>query len=392
MDDITTELPKIEWVGMGPTGICQIALLIPEYNEKSRSDVQARLDYFHDLAVETQGLLDVIIIDDGSTDGSFSTIKEFKDQHPGSFHFASVNPNAKKVGALFLATALIKHDFVILSDFDTDLRNIHLIVDVIGILKNDDTLMGCYFRMLPVHGSGWAFRFQTLEYSIARSLYRLVTKEGSVPVMPGAGCCYKREVLIKIYNNHSGNWCGEDRESTLIGLKYGFRTFYKKDIIASTRPPIDFRTLLQQRIRWNLGFIETFHKENEYYLSQIRKGTRLGIRTLIDIFNVGFIVALPILSVFALAVSFKAFLVLAFIVYLSGLSWCGALFLISPNEVVELRSSLILDFFTYPIVKISLDFLAWTKAFLKFFRTEVLKHNALKNKFVRLPEESQVEL
>jgi cellulose synthase/poly-beta-1,6-N-acetylglucosamine synthase-like glycosyltransferase len=159
----------------------------------------------------------------------------------------------------------ISHEFVILSDFDTDLVGLKEVIDEICNHQNDVYRMGYYFRMIPFEGSGAIFLFQQLEYCFARVFYKFHNHEKSVPVMPGAGSCFKREILNSIFEVHSGLRNGEDRESTLIGIRLGYSVSYLETVLALTRPPLTYKKLVSQRIRWNLGYLETLLFERKYY-------------------------------------------------------------------------------------------------------------------------------
>ena len=357
---------KFDWIGGPPAGTKKVALLVPQYNESGKNFHQ-RLDYFNRIAKEFEEELDVIIIDDGSTDNSLETIKKYAISSGSSFFIASINPNANKVGALFRTTLSISHELIILSDFDTDIIGIGELLSNSTPLEEDSALMGCYFKMLPFEGSGNVFLFQQLEYSLQRSLYKFHEKERSIRVMPGAGSCYKRQVLTSIYHHHSGLRSGEDREATLIGLKLGYKTFYMDNILALTRPPLSFKALLKQRIRWNLGYLETFHKENEYYRAQIIKFSRVGIITLTDIFIVSFIVLLPfiLLSLAIRNIFYLQIFLLA--VYIFYICWCFYLLFVSPNESTEFKAKRLHSILLFPVFKIFVDYFSWMGALFRFF-------------------------
>lgn len=106
------------------------------------------------------------------------------------------------------------------------------------------------FQNVSFWGAGLTFKMQQLEYCFARTYYTLHKKEQTVPVMPGAGSCYKRHLLLEIYKLHSGLRSGEDREATTISLKLNFKVFYLDDVCALTRPPAQMPQLVKQRIRW----------------------------------------------------------------------------------------------------------------------------------------------
>jgi cellulose synthase/poly-beta-1,6-N-acetylglucosamine synthase-like glycosyltransferase len=359
----------MSWLGAAPSDKKDVALLIPQYNESANnSNFRLRLRYFHQIAQQFRNIIDVVLIDDGSTDDSLEQIKLFVDEQPDSFFVSVVKPNYNKVGALYKTVLAIQHEFVILSDFDTDIQGLDLLYNQLGILRADQNLMGCYFRMLPFEGNGSVFQFQQLEYSMARACYKFHKSEQSVPVMPGAGCCYKRKALKDIYDMHSGLRSGEDREATLLGLKLGYKTLYIDNILTLTRPPLSFKSLIRQRIRWNLGYIETFFKERDYYMVQIRKFTKIGIRTIVDIVRVNLVVFLPLIILVGVVADWRFVVLYLLITYIASIFISVNAVLIAPEESIEFKEKRIHAILYYPLFKISLDCLAWTFAFFSFVK------------------------
>lgn len=357
---------QIEWIGLPPLEDKKMALLIPQYNESANFDFEERLEYFKDVAQKYGHLMDVILIDDGSTNDSLSRIREYKILNPGAFHVAAVSPNANKVGALYLTTLSINHELIIISDFDTDLVGFELVGEQFDELMSDSKLMGYYFRMLPFEGHGKVFVFQQLEYSLARTLYEFHKKEKSVPVMPGAGSCYKREVLASIYNEHSGLRNGEDREATLLGLKQGYQASYLDTVTSLTRPPLSFAALVKQRVRWNLGYVETVYKERKHYATEIIKLSRIGVRTATDALIVAFTILIPIILIVALMLDFKIAISIFLLIYVGYFAWCGLVLFLLPKESVELKREKLYTMLYYPLLKIPLDWFAWVMALVSF--------------------------
>jgi cellulose synthase/poly-beta-1,6-N-acetylglucosamine synthase-like glycosyltransferase len=187
--------------------------------------------------------------------------------------------------------------------------------------------------------------------------------------MPGAGSCYKREVLIALFNEHSGCRNGEDRETTILGIKNGYRTFYMHDVLALTRPPLTFNKLLKQRIRWNLGYLETFAKERKYYFNQIFKLTRVGIITLSDILFVIYLLLAPFLIVGAFIISLNFFIFLCAATFVGGLLWSFNLALFSGTEYKELNKNLYRACFIFPFFKLSIESMAWIMAVYSYYKT-----------------------
>ena len=359
---------NLHWIGQEPNNKNNVALIIPQYNEGASTNFEKRLEYFYRIATQFSDMLDVIIVDDGSTDDSLERIVDYYRRMPNCFFLSTVQPNANKVGALYLAIRSIRYRYVIMTDFDTDLVGLSEIPKITELLDADPNLMGCYFRMLPFEGSGMAFLFQQLEYSLARSLYKLHMSEQTIPVMPGAGSCYKREILVSIFASHSGLRSGEDRESTIIGQKLGFKAIYAQNIASLTRPPLSFKALLKQRRRWNLGYLETINKERGYYYHQITKMNLIGIRTLID----ALLVILSLLFPFAILIvstyDWQVVTALVAICYSIAVGWCLTLINLSTKESIEFKDKRLFSILYYPLYKFLVDLTAWSTAIFDFIR------------------------
>jgi cellulose synthase/poly-beta-1,6-N-acetylglucosamine synthase-like glycosyltransferase len=284
---------------------------------------------------------------------------------PDAFSVASVFPNANKVGALHHVTLSIPHEFIILSDFDTNLEGLRELVTRIDVFRNDETQMGYFFRMLPFEGEGRIFQYQQLEYCLARVRYKFHEKERTVPVMPGAGCCFKRETLNSIYEHHSGLRNGEDREATVIGRKMGYSVSYLENVLALTRPPLTFKGLIKQRIRWNLGYLETFYFQGRFYLGEIRKLSALGTRTLMDLSSVLFILSLPFI-ILMIGLQGPMYLLAFAFLYVTCLTGYMLLLRMASREYSEFKRELIPIILFFPIMKLCIDYASWAGAIVRF--------------------------
>jgi cellulose synthase/poly-beta-1,6-N-acetylglucosamine synthase-like glycosyltransferase len=310
-------------------------------------------------------------------------MKEFITTEKHSFYLASTWPNGQKVGALNAVAAAINHEYVILSDFDTDLRYLDRLGSSLQVLDNDPEMIGCYFKMIPYEGQGKVFLFQQLEYSFARMYYKFHDSEQSVPVMPGAGSCFKRELLLKVYSQHSGLRNGEDREATIIGLNLGYKTLYARGVLALTRPPLTFRNLLTQRKRWYCGYIETVHKEWAFYWNMISKGKRIGLRTLQDGIGVLILLLLPLeLAILGWAMP-RLLAGIALGSYLLSVGYYLSMYAANPDERTEFKPGASRIIALYPLFWLSISFVAWWKA-VRGFRTILRKRTQTPATLIRV--------
>ncbi|MCG7561437.1 glycosyltransferase family 2 protein [Pseudoalteromonas sp. McH1-42] len=275
------------------------AILVPFYNEAgNKTHFAERLAYFDGLAARHPEL-DIILIDDGSTDQPFSANTE----QLTHLSLSRVTPNGQKIGALYTVIQALSHQYIIFTDFDTELQGLDNLPDIHNKLATDATAMGCYFSMRPTAGNTPAVQFQMLEYALERASYQFSKNEGSVPIMPGAGCLYKRPVIEDLLSRHSGLRSGEDRETCLLGLELGYTVFYAPQIEALTQPPQTFAALLHQRRRWSQGFVEVALHKAAFYRNQMAEKTVLGLRHRIDMISVSIFLLMPLILLMAFLIS-----------------------------------------------------------------------------------------
>jgi cellulose synthase/poly-beta-1,6-N-acetylglucosamine synthase-like glycosyltransferase len=344
----------------------KVALVIPQYNESSSNlNFIQRLDYYRYTARQYGSLVDVVLIDDGSTDNSLQILSEYAEFYEGCFHVAKISANSNKVGALFLAARELTHDFIFFSDFDTDLAGLEHLRETCRRLAQDGQWMGCYFKMVPLEDDTLLTRYQIAEYSFLRNLYRFHRRDASVPVMPGAGCMYKREVILMIFAEHSGLRSGEDRESAVIGQRLGYKVLYQNKVRIITRTPPGLSYLLRQRIRWNLGYLETVYFERDFYLSSVKSLSVMGLRSLFDAVNISSVITLPILFLLCLKLNVSLTLLGAGVLYLLKILWIGS-WLASARQEFTIDRKFIPVLLTYPAMRFTLENLAWLLALCKF--------------------------
>ena len=118
-----------------------ISIIIPSYNE--RESLPELVEWIERVTSEGGWSHEIIIVDDGSTDGSWKTIKELAGRHP-ELHGISFRRNYGKSAALYCGFAKAQGDVVFTMDAD--------------LQDSPDEIPGMY-RMITEQGydlvSGW---------------------------------------------------------------------------------------------------------------------------------------------------------------------------------------------------------------------------------------------
>jgi len=368
------ESMEFSWIGGEPSNDISLVLLVPFYNELSQGLFKERLDYFNTFACQNQNLLDVIMIDDGSDDGSLEEILSYTDEKEICFYTGTLSQNSNKVGAQFLAVLNTAYEFVLLSDFDTDIFGIENITQVLEALKKNDEVMGCYFKMKPYEKPNLRINYQILEYALLRIVYTFHKRDLSCSVMPGAGSLYKRKTLLEIFRSHSGFRSGEDRESCILGLKLGYKTVYFKEVLILTRTPDNFNILLKQRIRWNLGYIDTVFKEFKFYFRLLARGKTVGLRFIIDLLRISSLMIFPFLLAYLAIWQFSYMIYLLLIIYSFYVIAIGLQVKLNKDETSGFTQSALL-IVIYPILRLLIEYPAWLTAIYRKAKDIVLGIN-----------------
>lgn len=160
----------------------KISLLIPVYNEEASLDA-LRLALSPLLDNSHQGLMgeeydwEVILIDDGSSDGSLSKLKEMNASDP-RFRYVSLSRNFGKENALLAGFDRMTGDAMVIMDADLQ----HPVDTIPGMIaKWKEGYEDVYGRRLS-RGKESIFRkFLTKYY------YRLLNKSTNVDVLPNVG-------------------------------------------------------------------------------------------------------------------------------------------------------------------------------------------------------------
>ncbi len=249
------------------------------------------------------GELEVIVVDDGSTDGTAAIVEELVEQAPPSSAIARVRllrqANAGKAAALNRALAASSHDILVTVDADTVFEP-----ETLGVLvqRFREPRVGAISGNTKVgNRHGLIGRWQHIEYvmgfNLDRRMYEVL---GSTPTVPGAIGAFRREALAAI-GGVSGATLAEDTDITLDIGRSGWRVVYESRARAWTEAPSTLRGLFRQRSRWAYGTIQSMWKHRRA-LTFAGDGSTAGGRAVVAIliFQVLLPLAAPLIDLFAI--------------------------------------------------------------------------------------------
>jgi cellulose synthase/poly-beta-1,6-N-acetylglucosamine synthase-like glycosyltransferase len=260
-----------------------VSVIIPAYNEAAGIAATVRSM----VASDYTGVLDVVVVDDGSTDDTAAIVRGLR--LPGVRLISQ--PNAGKPAALNRGIAAARYDVLVLVDGDT-------IFDAQAISRLTARLaepgVGAVSGNTKVaNRRGLLGRWQHLEYVMGFNLdRRMFDVLGTIPTVPGAIGAFRRAALVAV-GGVSADTLAEDTDLTIAICRSGWRVVYEQAAIAWTEAPATVRQLWRQRYRWCYGTMQAMWKHRH---SVVESGTsgRVGRRCLL--YLAGFQVVLPLLA------------------------------------------------------------------------------------------------
>jgi cellulose synthase/poly-beta-1,6-N-acetylglucosamine synthase-like glycosyltransferase len=200
--------------------------------------------------------LEVIVLDDGSTDATSAVVSEAYGDEPRVTLLTF--PNGGKARALNRGLARAGGEVVVALDADTLFppdtlpRLARWFVDPrVGAVAGN-AIVGNRLNLIT--------RWQALEYITAQNLERrALAALGAVTVVPGAVGAWRREALTQL-GGYPADTLAEDQDLTLAFQRAGWRVEFDSSARAYTEAPDTVRGLLNQRFRWSFGTLQCLWK------------------------------------------------------------------------------------------------------------------------------------
>ena len=230
-----------------------ITILIAAYNEEA-----VITDTFESIAKQNYpGLLEVILIDDGSKDQTHAVCNQLTSKYPW-LRCIQQEVNQGKSEALNRALTLASHELIITLDADSYLYK-DALVRIVERFHSDPANTCAVAGTIMVRNSrqNWITQSQEWDYfqGIA-TVKRVQSLNQGTLVAQGAFSLYKKSVVLEL-----GAWpktVGEDIVLTWAMLEKDYRVGYCEDAIAFTIVPSTVKGFIRQRQRWARGMIEAF--------------------------------------------------------------------------------------------------------------------------------------
>jgi cellulose synthase/poly-beta-1,6-N-acetylglucosamine synthase-like glycosyltransferase/peptidoglycan/xylan/chitin deacetylase (PgdA/CDA1 family) len=226
-----------------------VSVVMPAFNEAVGIERAVR-----SMAANDYPELEVIVVDDGSTDGTADLVEDLALDTVRVLR----QPNAGKAVALEHGLSAARHEVIVMVDADTVFEPGALSALVAPLA---DPRVGAVAGNTKVgNRHGLLGRWQHLEYVMGFNLdRRLYDVLRCMPTVPGAIGAFRRAALADA-GGVSNATLAEDTDLTLAIGRAGWHVVYAEDARAWTEAPSSLGALWRQRYRWSYGTMQAVWK------------------------------------------------------------------------------------------------------------------------------------
>ena len=260
-----------------------VSVIVPAYNEEVNA-----IRTVNSLLGQDYPEIEIIFVDDGSKDETFSRVEAAFKDNPRVQVFTKINGG--KASALNFGIQKSSAEYVVCIDADTQLKT-----DAITLLmkKFENENVGAVAGNVKVGNEiNMITRWQSIEYITSQNFdRRAFDLLNCITVIPGAIGAFKKDAIL-VSGGFTSDTLAEDCDLTMRLLRNGYVVRNCIEAISYTEAPETFRQFLKQRFRWSFGVMQCFWKHRDTIFN--KKYKNFGMVAMPNIFI--YQIILPILA------------------------------------------------------------------------------------------------
>jgi len=231
-----------------------VSIIVPAYNEGEviesslASLLEIRYPYY-----------EIIAVDDGSTDDTYTRMRQFEGNHYGVKVSVFRKENSGKAETLNYGIRRSRAPIVVCMDSDSRLSPDSLRYAIRHFKDANVGAVAGNVKVVNRHNI-WT-KLQALEYIEGLNIVRKAQAFlRTVNVVPGPIGIFRRSTLEQT-GGYESNTYAEDFDLTVKILAAGWKINYEPKAVAFTEAPEELLDILKQRYRWSRGILQTLKKQ-----------------------------------------------------------------------------------------------------------------------------------
>jgi len=236
-------------------------IVIPCYNKEKNvsKTIQSLLDSDYSY------LKKIFVVDDCSTDNSWKIIKRFAEKYSKVIALQTPKNTGRASGAKNYGAKFVDADLIGFVDADSYPEK-DAIKNMIGFF-DDEKIVAVTPTILVEKTKTFIEKMQSIEYRIIAFTRRLLGCVDAIYVTPGPLAIYKKPIFDEMGCFDETNLT-EDIEITWHFVSKGYKVGMSASSKVYTLAPDNFKEWFNQRLRWNIGGIQTINKYKKAFLKK----------------------------------------------------------------------------------------------------------------------------
>jgi len=234
-----------------------LSMVVSCYNEEASIG-----KVIESLLKATYPIEKIIVVDDCSTDDSWNLIQEYVKKYKKVIAVQTPENTGNAAGAKNYGATFVDTELIGFTDADSypDKDSIY---NMIGHF--DDKKVGAVTSLVIADNKKkFLEKVQAIEYKMIVFMRRLLSFVEGVYVTPGPLAVYRKSAFDHVGGFDRKNLT-EDIEITWHLVKEGYAIKMSYSARVFTIVPNKFRIWFKQRIRWNIGGMQTIYKYRKYF-------------------------------------------------------------------------------------------------------------------------------
>ncbi|MGO8672758.1 MAG: glycosyltransferase [Capsulimonadaceae bacterium] len=236
--------------------------------------------------------LEIVVVDDGSADGTSDIVREAYGDHPQVRLIRK--PNGGKASALNTGIKECSGEIIVALDADTIFAG-----NTISRLVRHfaDPAVGAVSGNVKVGNRNniWTI-WQAVEYITSQNFDRRAFDYlNCITVVPGAVGAWRRDAMA-LAGMYSSQTLAEDTDLTFKVRKLGYRIVTDNSALAYTEAPENWTSLAKQRFRWAFGTLQCLWKHRDSLLNPRYGAFGMVAQPSLWIFQIAFQAVAPIVD------------------------------------------------------------------------------------------------